>query len=822
MSRRPFLAISLSLVAASTAAAPHLQDAVQRIPKALSLREAVPPEPGTVRMIVELEHAPIASDYERMRELGVELIQPVEGSRAVVRGTPAAVERLREWGLVREATAVRPDDRVHTTAIRALADGSAARLRVSFHADVPLERAEEAIRAAGAWPAQALPTRFGPLRSLEVFGSHREVERLALDEAVLLIHGPEGEIDPMNSQAADVSNVTPLFEAPYGLTGSGVVIGVLDVGNAQASHPEFEGRVIAHSGADAALHPTHVTGTIASGGVVQARSKGMAPAATVHQFSHSAGFLQQKFDEIGANFIAADNNSWGFITGWSRDDSRTTPWGWYGNVAFGGYSDTSAGIDEIARATGALVMFSNGNDGGESGPSSFPFEHIHRVVSSDRDEIWCMSNDGSGTDCPSTPCGTRCEAEKHPSDGTFRNASRTASAKNAIGVGAVGSSKSIAGFSSRGPTRDGRIKPDLVAKGQSQFSTSTGSGYSVLQGTSMSTPVVTGIAALLVEQWRNTTGGQPGGDLLKALLIHGAQDLGNPGPDYTYGFGLVDARASIDVILADGGTGARIQRGSLAQGESVEYLLELSAGSAVRATLAWFDPFSVPFPTLETTLINDLDLHVVAPDGSILGAWVLDPDQETAPATRGTNTRDTVEQVEFTADQTGIYRAVVRGSSLLGEGAQEFALVLSHPIAGYAPGCFDPFEPNDAPGNAWGRLISGRVLGARLCTGADVDHYRFVVDRSGPLSVTVGSEATVPLRVALLGGELGESSIVILPGQDGTIWAVLGTGSGQTIAPTELVVRISADAPVEGESAYSLITSYQSSTPGRQRAARRP
>jgi hypothetical protein len=58
----------------------------------------------------------------------------------------------------------------------------------------------------------------------------------------------------------------------------------------------------------------------------------------------------------------------------------------------------------------------------------------------------------------------------------------------------------------------------------------------------MASPVVTGIAALLTEQWRKTfTGANPkAAETLKALILAGAQDLGNPGPDYTYGFGLVE------------------------------------------------------------------------------------------------------------------------------------------------------------------------------------------------------------------------------------------------------------------------------------------
>jgi hypothetical protein len=82
----------------------------------------------------------------------------------------------------------------------------------------------------------------------------------------------------------------------------------------------------------------------------------------------------------------------------------------------------------------------------------------------------------------------------------------------------------------------------------------------------MSAPVVTGIAALLAEQWRKTFGGDPGAGALRALLIHGATDLGPPGPDYAFGWGLADAKSAVDTIIADGGRGERIVRGSVYPG----------------------------------------------------------------------------------------------------------------------------------------------------------------------------------------------------------------------------------------------------------------
>jgi subtilisin family serine protease len=111
------------------------------------------------------------------------------------------------------------------------------------------------------------------------------------------------------------------------------------------------------------------------------------------------------------------------------------------------------------------------------------------------------------------------------------------------------------------------VKPDVVARGVNVLSTVPTDNYDRKQGTSMASPVVTGIAALLTEQWRKTfAGANPLPEQLKALILAGADDLGNPGPDYTYGFGLVNAKNAVDLILADGGTGARIRNMTFAQG----------------------------------------------------------------------------------------------------------------------------------------------------------------------------------------------------------------------------------------------------------------
>jgi hypothetical protein len=806
------LSLLLSLALPAVAAAPLERDSVERA--------------GRSRAVAVLDHALQPEERAQLESLGIELVQATGRARLVVKGTGAALEQAQASGLIGMVEPISPESRVHATALRELRRrGGAAKLVVAFHADVPVAEAVRTIREAGGWTVDALPIRYGLANMLDIWATPDVVEALSHRDPVLRIMGEDTFIQTHNAAAANLSSVTPLHSAPYDLTGAGVTVSVLDIGIARADHPDFEGRVTVQTPGSVDRHPTHVTGTIAAKGI-QAAARGMAPAARVHQYSHEGtkSFLR-KYDEFPLLGVAADNNSWGYITGWDFDSSKSQ-WGWYDNRNFGGYSSVSAFVDYIVRDRGTLIVFSAGNEGGGvSGPGETYKDgwrdHVHPYDDTNGKAVWCVSKNQSGTDCPLDPCGTRCETEKHPSDGTFGNVGQTGSSKNVLAVGAVNSSKAIADFSSRGPTRDGRIKPEVVAKGVSQYSTYENGGYGNSTGTSMAAPVVTGITALLLEQWTRTMGPiGPTADVLKALLIQGAEDLGNPGPDYTFGFGLVNAKASVDAIRADDRKGTRIRRGALESGESQEFPFELAAGASAKLTLVWTDPEGEPYPNSgpfldRSTLVDDLDLEVIAPDGSKFFPWVLDPTDPDKPATRGVNDIDPVEQLELTATQGGTYRAVVRASAVPGLGFREFALVSNVDLAPAQTGCFDPHEPNDTPERAWGRLISGRRLTSRLCTSGDVDYFRFRNDQAGPVSVRVTAGAA-PIRVTLIAGGITQSVQAV-----GSSQSVVLSTLAPSAAGVEHRVKVEATGALTEAVEYVLEPTYGSAEASRQRSVRR-
>jgi hypothetical protein len=239
----------------------------------------------------------------------------------------------------------------------------------------------------------------------------------------------------------------------------------------------------------------------------------------------------------------------------------------------------------------------------------------------------------------------------------------------------------LAVFSSRGPTRDGRMKPDLVAPGTNILSNCSqrpeasemwgkfGDHYCFSGGTSMATPLVAGVAAVLREKLiKSPEFKEASAALIKAILLHTATDLFpgqfgqggakegqeilKPGPGFDQGFGRVNAEAAVLGELKmwdEPGVGA---------GESQKFSVqELS-----KVTLVYTDAPGAPMAS--RTLVNDLRLEVLAAGNKIFTNESL---------------RDNVEQVLVPQGQQGPFEVRVTGVSVpMGKSfRQPYALVIS-------------------------------------------------------------------------------------------------------------------------------------------------
>jgi hypothetical protein len=423
---------------------------------------------------------------------------------------------------------------------------------------------------------------------------------------------------------------------------------------------------------------------IASG--EQPTAKGMAYAAKLDAYDWNSD--EGEMAGAAAQGLLMSNHSYGLITGWAYGDYDglgSSRWFWWGSETdticadFGLYSQQARDWDLIANnAPNYLIVKAAGNDRGQ-GPSAGT---THRVWSNSQGN-WVNSTVTRQKD--GGPLGYDC-------------ISHAGVAKNVLTIGAVqgltapytGPSQVLPStFHGWGPTDDGRIKPDIVAKGVGVYSsTATGDAtYANYNGTSMASPAVTGTLVLLQQRWAELnapllssipppmTSAQ-----LKALVCHTALEAGLPGPDPVYGWGLLNAEGAVQLMAGRGDT-TLLESMSLANGGTYTRSFFSDGQQPLVLTMAWNDP-AAPVSTYMVNnpvqvLVNDLDLRLVRnSDGAVLEPFRLVSGQPSSAAQTGDNTRDNIEQVRLQAPTAGMYTLqVTHKGALSGNQPQVFALV---------------------------------------------------------------------------------------------------------------------------------------------------
>jgi hypothetical protein len=275
-------------------------------------------------------------------------------------------------------------------------------------------------------------------------------------------------------------------------------------------------------------------------------------------------------------------------------------------------------------------------------------------------------------------------------------------AKNVVTVGALGhgNSTTIASFSSRGPTDDGRTKPDITAPGVGTISasgdlshTSNNCGTKGLSGTSMACPTTAGGAALLRQYFEDgyyPTGAALPADalsanapLVKAVLLNGTLPLpaGGAFGGNTFGWG----RIFLENNLAFTGDGRDLRVWNVANtdglqnGGAISYQVTVGAGQELRVTLAWSD--AEASPGAGATLVNNLNLSVTNGATTWLGN-VLDATGNSQPG-GSADAVNTVEQVRLGAPAPGTYTITVAAPTVPGNGRaytnrQGYAVAVSY------------------------------------------------------------------------------------------------------------------------------------------------
>lgn len=269
-------------------------------------------------------------------------------------------------------------------------------------------------------------------------------------------------------------------------------------------------------------------------------------------------------------------------------------------------------------------------------------------------------------------------------------------AKNVITVGAVDDIENgyqnttdvkqiNTDFSSWGPTDDGRIKPDIVANGDALYSTvyrtdsDSGSYFEIMDGTSMAAPNVTGSIALLQEHYQNTHNqNPPRAATIKGVIIHTADEAGsNPGPDYKFGWGLLNTAKAAEKISEDVNSSNTIQELTLSNNQTYSTDIFNDGTTPLKVTIVWTDPAPSNL-MLSKSLVNDLDLRVS--NGNNFEPWILNDAQPNQAASRGDNTKDNVEQVYISAPGSGYYTVTVTHKGTLSS-PQAFSMIISGDVS---------------------------------------------------------------------------------------------------------------------------------------------
>lgn len=495
-----------------------------------------------------------------------------------------------------------------------------------------------------------------------------------------------------------ISIITDKARRVYGLRGAGQTIGIWDGGTVRDDHREFGERVALLDDTARHRHATGVAGTVGAAGEVK-RAKGMAPEAYIDSYDWTCDVAE--IASRAASFpgepdkIYVSNHSYGTKSGWHyNDEDHNYYWcgEWKGKNSveefFGQYDEKTSQLDGLAYSAPYYLMFTSAGNDRNDNPS-----FNQAVYFQDELNEWKRLIYNSET-CPLGDGKVNGGYGTISTFGVAKNIMTVGAIENTVRIGMHYVNADMTNFSSWGPADDGRIKPDVVAHGSYLYTTASGSAsdYQTESGTSFSCPSVSGSALLLTEYYTKLFPDADTGKLcqgvamrastLKGLIIHTADDLGRPGPDYCYGWGLMNTEAAVELIKRhhEESSGSMLAEMTLYDEDPEDtYYVYSNGNEPIRITLSWTDPpaegtdrHNEETPCLQ----NDLNVRLVGPDGEIYYPYVLNPDHRDWDAATGDNYLDNIEQIEIDAPlAAGTYTVTVSYTGTLLNQEQGYSLI---------------------------------------------------------------------------------------------------------------------------------------------------
>lgn len=612
--------------------------------------------------LVQFYENPSADEKTELDKRGIKLFQYIPDRTWVMKIPAPAFAEFTSRGIVRWIGPLLPEDRIapelrETSSIilRPGQPGENIILTVEFTRDISTSWARYLVETHGGLVINEIPIINALIISIP---TSRWLDLAQADE-VIWIEPSLPAMGPFNDGVRDRIGGDTLYSIPYSLDGTGVDLLVYDVGQVYSGHPAFAGRIITGDSSPVDHHATHVAGTAAGDGAespIGRDLRGMAPGAQIISY----GIEPLNVTDLLYTDPGDIEDDWAGARDLYGADLGTASIGT--NIAANGLScDREGDYQSVSQLIDDIVK------------GYFGAPYI---------TIWSAGNERGG----SARCGDSFYTTPPPSN-----------AKNPIHVGATDSDlDTITEFSSFGPSDDGRIKPTITAPGCEFFGdmaiTSTLNSsvypfqsYGGLCGTSMAAPAVAGLAALMIEQFRitfNIPTARPLPSTIKAILMDTSVDQGNPGPDYSNGYGRVDGVKAIEMILEQ-----NFFEDSLTNLDEIhEYTYIVAEGAPeLRVSLAWDDEPASPLSSAQ--LVNDLDLSVTSPDGQDeFFPFVLDPNFPANYATTGTDHLNNQEQIIIPNPEPGTWKVKVTAYSLPFSG-QKYSIVY--------PGAFHSLALNE-------------------------------------------------------------------------------------------------------------------------------
>ena len=660
---------------------------------------------------------------------GGELLEYVPQFAFRVRLTPDAAARVRRLAFVSSVGNLRVDQ---TLAPNLRRNGQRLYI-VRIERGAQVNAVANALRAAGA---QVLSRG----RQLMIVADATQLDQLAAIEGLATIENFAPRIKHNEYGGGVIMGANSVNASGY--DGSTQTIGIADTGlgfgTAANAHPDLPAtrigsifnwpgvpdfcfETINNDGAQDADtgHGTHVATAALGSGNGAGAGRGTAPAATLvfqalENYAVPSYLCSLVYGLPDAYYLVGIPSDLGDLFNQAYQQGARIHSDSWGAEVQGEYNADAANTDAFVWAHKDLtVTFSAGNSGVDLDADGVVDSFSMNSPGSAKNVITVGASENdrqSHWECDPSLSYTACAAQGGQNDIFTYGASwpDRYPANPLRDDPSAGNAEQMAAFSSRGPTADGRIKPDVVAPGtwnlsgysglyQQQYDPSpnpvngayqydgwgfpANPDYKYLGGTSMAAPLVAGGAAVVRDFYQKARGHDASAALVKAALINSAVDLldenndgvldnAEPIPNPHEGWGRVDL-----VNATDASDWYYDEDLALSTGTSTSFTFDVTApGSPLKATLAWTDyPSST---TAAANLVNDLDLTVVAPDGTtytgnvFAGGW-------SAPG--GSPDRlNNVENVYVFAAAAGAWTITVSGYNVP-QGPQPFALVIDSP-----------------------------------------------------------------------------------------------------------------------------------------------